>query len=309
MYKQLSKSFIFLFLALLVFLCFGSFVYAVDGVIEINQPRALVGGVTPGDAAGFPVTISEVGSYRLTGNLSVGSTDAIEITTDNVTLDLNGFSIIGPGCGSGTGVLASSGNVVVVNGTVRGMGNHGISAGQNSHVEKVHAISNGGVGISVGINSIASSNVAIANFNGITGGNNGTISNNVASKNSTHGIFAGSCNTVSGNVARENGKNGISAGLSVITGNTASLNGENGILAGNGSIVTRNTAFLNGHNGISASSSMVLGNTAVKNTQFGLMAIDYTGYADNNFYCNVGGEVSGGIEIGTNLCGGDTTCP
>ena len=34
MYKQLSKSLIFLFLALLVSLCFGSFVYAVDGVPE-----------------------------------------------------------------------------------------------------------------------------------------------------------------------------------------------------------------------------------------------------------------------------------
>jgi len=58
-----------------------------------------MGVLPPGDAAGFPVTISEVGSYRLTGNLSIGSTDAIEITADNVTLDLNGFLIIGPECG------------------------------------------------------------------------------------------------------------------------------------------------------------------------------------------------------------------
>ena len=36
--------------------------YAVDGVIEINQARALAGGVTPGDTAGFPVTISVSGS-------------------------------------------------------------------------------------------------------------------------------------------------------------------------------------------------------------------------------------------------------
>lgn len=32
--------------------------WAVDGVIDINQARALAGGVTPGDTAGFPVTIS-----------------------------------------------------------------------------------------------------------------------------------------------------------------------------------------------------------------------------------------------------------
>ena len=54
---------------------------AVDGVIEINQARALAGGVTPGDAAGFPVTITASGSYRLTGNLTVDeNTTAISVT-------------------------------------------------------------------------------------------------------------------------------------------------------------------------------------------------------------------------------------
>src|SRR5712692_4005736 len=72
--------------------------YAVDGVVLIDQNRALAGGVTPGDAPGFPVTISVPGSYRLSGNLTVpdANTTAIQVTADNVTLDLNGFSIIGP---------------------------------------------------------------------------------------------------------------------------------------------------------------------------------------------------------------------
>ena len=48
--------------------CIGA---ASDGVIEINQARALQGGVTEGDTPGFPVTISQSGSYRLTGNLTV----------------------------------------------------------------------------------------------------------------------------------------------------------------------------------------------------------------------------------------------
>ena len=42
---------------------------AVDGVIEINQAKALAGGVTPSDTPGFPVSIDTAGSYRLTGNL------------------------------------------------------------------------------------------------------------------------------------------------------------------------------------------------------------------------------------------------
>ncbi len=38
---------------------------AVDGVVLIDQNRALAGNVTPGDTPGFPVTISLSGSYRL----------------------------------------------------------------------------------------------------------------------------------------------------------------------------------------------------------------------------------------------------
>src|SRR5437867_13255588 len=78
-------------------------VEAVDGVVLISQDRALAGDVTPGDASGFPVTISQPGSYRLFRNLT--RTDAtatvIDITADNATLALNGFPSSGPGgCGS-----------------------------------------------------------------------------------------------------------------------------------------------------------------------------------------------------------------
>src|SRR5262245_60243098 len=92
-------------------------VLAVDGVVLIDQNKAIAGGVTPGDAAGFPVTITQPGSYRLSGNLIVpnSNTNAIEIASDFVTIDLNGFSILGPvncaggfpcaGAGTGNGIL------------------------------------------------------------------------------------------------------------------------------------------------------------------------------------------------------------
>lgn len=72
---------------------------ASDGVLEINQTCALTGGCVTGDAGGFPVTISEPGSYRLTSSLLVsvpsggGDPRAIEIVGDNVTLDLGGFEV------------------------------------------------------------------------------------------------------------------------------------------------------------------------------------------------------------------------
>ena len=74
---------------------------AVDGVIEINAARATAGGVTPTDQPGFPVTIDAPGSYRLTSNLTASgdpaTTSAIVVTTaQNVTIDLNGFTLQGP---------------------------------------------------------------------------------------------------------------------------------------------------------------------------------------------------------------------
>jgi hypothetical protein len=88
--------------------------YAVDGVVLIDQNRALAGNVTPGDTAGFPVTISQPGSYRLSGNLTVGTVNvqAIQITVSNVTLDLNGFQVqctYDASVGFGTGCIASGG--------------------------------------------------------------------------------------------------------------------------------------------------------------------------------------------------------
>src|SRR5437867_140385 len=51
----------------------------------------------------FPLTISEPGSYILVTNITVpdANTTAISITADNVTLDLGGFSIMGPTVCSG----------------------------------------------------------------------------------------------------------------------------------------------------------------------------------------------------------------
>ena len=83
----------------------SSTAYAVDGVILIDQNRALAGNVTPGDAPGFPITISQRGSYRLLGILSVPTnTNAIELTVSDVTIDLNGFSIMSVASVSGSGV-------------------------------------------------------------------------------------------------------------------------------------------------------------------------------------------------------------
>jgi hypothetical protein len=94
---------------------------AADGVVEINQQKALAGGVGPGDEPGFPVTLSEPGKYRLTADLSVPrDANGIEIAADGLTLDLGGFTLSGgePPLISGAG----RSRVTVQNGVLRSPG-------------------------------------------------------------------------------------------------------------------------------------------------------------------------------------------
>ena len=87
-------------LSLMLVLAPAATALAADGVVEINQACALAG-CFAGDAAGFPVSITSSGSYVLTSDLAPGATDAISIPADDVTVDLNGFTIAGTGLGRG----------------------------------------------------------------------------------------------------------------------------------------------------------------------------------------------------------------
>src|SRR5687768_10451353 len=75
-------------LCVLMLRCFTAASFAVDGVVLIDQNRALAGNVTPGDAPVFPVTLSVRGSYRLSSSLIVpAETDGIVIAADGVSVD------------------------------------------------------------------------------------------------------------------------------------------------------------------------------------------------------------------------------
>ena len=74
----------------------------------------------------LPYTISSSGIYCLTGDLSTNASsgNAIEITVNNVTLDLNGWRLGGLSAGVGTsaaGIYANQHkNITIKNGTIRG---------------------------------------------------------------------------------------------------------------------------------------------------------------------------------------------
>jgi parallel beta-helix repeat protein len=281
--------------------------------------------IIPEDPPGFPVRISQPGSYRLTSNLTVlsANTTVINIITNNVTIDLNGFSIIGvTACsgtpttcrftGTGVGVNAPNRtNITVINGVVRRMGSSGLFLGDNSHVEKVQAISNGFGGIRIGNNSIVTGSLAVQNGGyGISTNQFNTVLGNVVNQNK-FGIFCHSC-TVKDNTVISNGSIGVNSAESTVLGNTVSRNGSVGINC-DGCTVKDNTVIRNGFHGISSFNSTVQSNTAFGNTGFGLDLNFQSGYSNNVLNQNNGGndnaQVNDGIEIGTNLCGGDTICP
>jgi hypothetical protein len=300
---------------------------AVDGVIEINQARALQGGVTPGDTPGFPVTIDAPGSYRLTGNLTPpGDTDVILITADHVTVDLNGFAILGcvpapPAvciARPDIGVNATGrSNITVVNGTVLAMASHGINIvpGANARVERIRAIGNGGIGISVGASSLVTGSTASENgATGIRTEGNSTVSGNTASRNNI-GIHATPGSTVTGNSAANN----VSVGIFVpsgctVTGNSVTGNGGTGIQANVGpSVVSWNTVRSNTGDGIHCGDGCsVVSNVAGDNSVLGLRLESTAGYVHNVLTGNNGGnanpQASGGIQMGANVCG-TALCP
>ena len=210
--------------------------------VVITQAKVNAGNVTPGDAPGFPLTLSRAGSYKLTGNLTVpdANTTAVEITADNVTLDRNGFGIFGPGVvGTGDGVIALQSNVTVSNGSVRGMGRVGIYLRGNSHrVEKVYVTANGYSGIGVGGNSIVRGNTVILNNTSqvslaaivtLGGGTGSSITDNTVNSNTGAGIYASAGTTVTGNTVRGNSYVGLwmESGTG-FGGNVVSANNGNG---------------------------------------------------------------------------------
>lgn len=258
------------------------------GVKEIDQECATVGGCFSGDNGGYPVTISESGSYRLTGNLDLtaedANRDAIDVQAANVTIDLNGFVIFGAtictgdpvsSCsptGSGDGIQTTSvsyENLTVRNGTIRGMGQNGVNCSTRCTVDNLRAVENGLNGIGV------------SNRMGI----------------------------VRDSLAHRNGSSGISGGA-VIRNNSVEHNGGYGIFSQPASTVIGNVVSTNGGNGIRCFSCVVLDNTVLSNDGFGLELGAGAAYGRNMIHSNNSGAITGsGLQVDTNLCGAGSACP
>jgi hypothetical protein len=145
------------------------------------EPRTIVNDTnTPGDANSL-FKITQPGSYYLTANLNgVAGKNGITITGSGVTLDLNGFALIGVG-GSLKGInitTAIASGITIRNGTIRSWGGDGIDSA-----------STGTVGYGVTLSELRLANNGSAGVRALRA----VITNCIAQDNSSEGIFASEC--------------------------------------------------------------------------------------------------------------------
>lgn len=196
----------------------------------------------------IPVTISASGSYRLTSDLTgVAGQHGIVITADDVTLDLNGFTLRGvPGSNSGIITPGTQSRVRISNGVLQDWDGSGIQLGNSDHcvVTGVTIARSGDAGIDVGEDaSVIGCEVQDSSGHGIDSGDRAIIRDCHASGNLSNGINTGNSSIVSTCVASLNGGTGIAAIEDArIIACVARGNLTLGIRATNASVISETTA-------------------------------------------------------------------
>ena len=289
----------------------NKFGLSIVGALLLTIVAALAGGVFAGpldppappgstqqtQITSLPFTISASGSYILTGNLS-GAT-GITITADNVTLDLEGFSLTGTGSSSVVAVSGSHSNITLRNGSVIGIATGvGVAAvdfasAKDSHITNLTASAGDSASLSPNMVVNLGANTTLSNCE-LIGGPGGI----------TDGVkMSGTGSVVSGCNSRQTYQ-GIDdvAGKQLITGNTLTgLIGGPGITVKGGSSVSGNTLSGFASGGISADATSggvsITHNTVTStNTGYGISVSSGSGstISDNT----VGGTLTGGIGVG-----------
>lgn len=116
----------------------------------------------------LPFSITNSGSYQLMTNIvATGTVSGISIKANDVSLDLNGFALIGNGTGTGSGIIvpASQKRITIRNGTISRWPASGIDAANAAAciIENVNVRSCGNDGIAVGHSSTIRSCMAVSN--------------------------------------------------------------------------------------------------------------------------------------------------
>ena len=291
---------------------------------EVEPRTAINAANTPGDADSlFKITLP--GSYYLTGNITgVVGRHGIEIAASGVTLDLNGFDLLGLGMGAFDGVsvtVANLRNIAVHNGSIRNWGDDGIDLfafnAAGCRVEGLRASGNADNGLVIGINSTVTNCSAYLNAtNGIFTGEGCTITSCSANGHSLIGIRTGIGSTVTNCSAASNTGSGIGTSNGCTVSNCSVYqNTGSGISTGTGSTVSNCTAYSNVGSGILCTFACVIrGNACASNGNGGDGAGIHATGNDNRIEGNTctfadrGIDVDGGGNIIIrNTCASNTT--
>lgn len=251
------------------------------------EPRIAVNATNTAGDTNSVFRITQPGSYYLTENvLGQSAKIGIEINASGVTLDLNGFDVVGVP-GSLDGIRTDAGadtSITIINGSIRNWGGSGVNLASFTTVDSVldHLIvtGNGTDGIDASTNAVISHCVASNNaVDGISSGSGAVITECTASSNGRTGIGPSSGSTVAHCSAFLN----VSSGISLASGGTATScnsrsNGGHGIGTSSQCIVTNCNVSTNTANGIrcAGSGSLIEGNVCSLN---GINAGDGAGIA------------------------------
>ena len=253
------------------------------------EPRIAINATnTPGDASNLFI-INQPGSYYLTSETIVASgRNGLRLLSSNITIDLNGFRLVGS-TGSLSGiVLPVSGqrNVTIKNGVVSSFGQLGIDLNlvRNCIITGVQVVDSG--------------------TNGIHLGDSAVVTGCIANGNGGHGFVAGQGSILSFCTSRQNAGDGFNTSSgSTVSSCSAVLNTGRGLFASFSSTVTECSAYDNDGDGISvASGGTVARCSARANGEDGIAASGACSIGDNT--CTANGQTVGGVGI--HITGGDS---
>ena len=221
-------------------------------------------------------TITQPGSYYLTGNVEVGPGHGILINSSNVTLDLNGFALISktnsPAVGRAIYLGANVAGIIIKNGTITGGATrtpNGANPWDASYLNQGWASgiqdTTGSPAIGVLISQVT---IVSCRINAISLDGPSVIQNVVATGCGDTGIRVKEGDVVQSSSTR-NGGNGITVFAGSVTDCFVSNNENWGIYVTDG-IASNSVAKANGSIGIEAFSGSVNGCHATANFKSGI---------------------------------------
>jgi parallel beta-helix repeat protein len=279
--------------------------------LEQIEPRKAV--------SALPFAITNGGSYYLTTNLTgVAGRDGITVGVSDVTVELNGFALVGvPGSSNGVSVSTSAARVVVRNGALRNWGASGVNADgcDGCVLERLRVSGSGSWGIVSGLRSTVADCTAINNpGGGITTDYHSLVAGCLSAENGGNGFWCSGGGTVRNCLAMNNNGDGFSAGdVSIFTACTSRDHGGSGFTTGAGSVVSGCTATANGQTGIMVGENSAVKDCSVRSCSNGGIVAEKGSTVSGCALCYISGpagiQTQAGCSILNNNCGflnGDT---